>query len=141
MGGSEGQGLSSSLSQSRHLCLCGRHPNKRFRSCTFSVTTTRHRNASHTRHNGRKRQIRRRRSIAWASRSPRLVRDFWSNSLRAETSAAAMTALLSSGFKTGIPILSPSGYRVALYNAIIQISSQSESVTAMRPSHVLLGLL
>lgn len=31
----------------------------------------------------------------------------------------------------------PSGYRVVLYNAIIQISSQSESVAARSPGHVL----
>lgn len=65
------------------------------------------------------------------------------------TSAVAMTALLGAGPKIGGPGVlpppssPPSGYRVALYNAIIQISSQSKSVAAMRPSHVLprVGLL
>lgn len=77
--------------------------------------------------------------------SPRLVRDFRPNSLRAETSTAAAAAgdsgCSARGPKTRGP--PPDIGLVALYNAIIQISSQSKSVAAMRPGHVLprVGLL
>lgn len=66
---------SRSLSSLWHLCV----PCAFFREASgqtipelhfFSHAATRHRNASHTRHNGRERQIRRRRSTAWASLGP-----------------------------------------------------------------------
>lgn len=130
----EGLPSRSSLSPLRHLCapLFGRHPDKRFRSCTFSVTTTRHRNASHTRHNGPE-------SVKLGGAGQlhgRLGLPSSGSWLSAELTTAVPKHRRRSDLRRGapkpgvpVPLLPPSGYRVALYNAIIQISSQSKSVS------------